>query len=70
MASDLQPCTKEEYTTFLRNYPNQLQHTVVGMCEPPMVFSSDFSIGKEWDAVVAKEQWDTGKYWIKAGEGE
>lgn len=47
--------SKEEFQTFLREYPNKLEGNVALMCEPPMLNYNDFSGGAKWPhSMVAK----------------
>jgi len=49
--------TKEEYDSFIMNYPNKLERSVLTFCEPPVVQFNDFSNDKIWpESVVAQYQ--------------
>lgn len=48
--------SREEYLTFVKNYPNKLDFNCVTICEPPMGRYHDFSISKDLrESVVARE---------------
>jgi len=46
--------SEDEFTSFLINYPNELEVDVALMFEPPRKTYNDFSDGKVWpDSIVA-----------------
>lgn len=55
MQDNFRKVTKEEYTDFIKSYPNKLDWDVSGISEPPMGFYNDFSGGKVWpESMIAK----------------
>jgi len=48
-------CTKSEFETFVKNYPNPLDVDVAQMYHPPVRTYNDFSDGNVWPhSIVAK----------------
>ena len=67
--SDFKKVSKEEYTTFVEEYPNPLHYDVATISEPPQGSYNDFSDDKMWpESMVAKVTlWDDQprSYYIK-----
>lgn len=45
--------TKEEFETFVKQYPKKLVKNVAGYCDPPYLTYNDFDKGKWPDSEVA-----------------
>jgi len=47
--------TKEEFDTFLRNYPRRLERDICGIGEPPLASYNDFELANRWPhSIVAQ----------------
>lgn len=44
--------SKEEFESFVKNYPVKLEWDVTTICEPPLGTYNDFSEGKVWPGSV------------------
>jgi hypothetical protein len=47
-------CTKAQFDEFLANYPRQLEHDVLAICQPERVQYNDFTLGSWPRSVVAE----------------
>jgi hypothetical protein len=45
--------TKAEFDAFLQAYPRPLERNVMDFFEPPILAFHDFTVGAEWDSIVA-----------------
>lgn len=48
--------SKEEYQTFVENYPRQLAIDVCAIAEPPVITHNDFTLG-DWPKSVVAKTW-------------
>lgn len=47
--------SKEEFDSFVKNYPVELQEHWIEFCTPPIITWNDFSSGKQYpDTIVAR----------------
>jgi len=51
--SDTRVVSKTDFDAFLAAYPHPLARNVSGIFEPPILCYHDWTVGKEWDSVVA-----------------
>ena len=59
MKKQFKQVEKEEFESFIKNYPNQLIHDCIGTSKPAVKAYCDFTTGKEWpDTMVAKIEMD------------
>ena len=51
--------TKEEYESFLENYPRKLAMDCCGISEPPVITANDFELANRWPHSVVARRWAT-----------
>lgn len=49
--------SKEEFQTFLDNYPRKLTYDCTGICEPPAISYNDFELANRWPYSVVANTW-------------
>ena len=64
--------SKEEFMSFLNNYPRKLERDVYGACDPPSVTYNDFELADRWwySVVASTLLYDDtpGSYWYEPEE--
>ena len=51
--------TKEEYESFLENYPRVLTMDCCGISEPPVITANDFELADRWPYSIVAKRWAT-----------
>lgn len=52
--SEYKKVTKEEFTTFISNFPTELETDIYAVCEPALITYNDFSRGPWPQSIVAR----------------
>lgn len=64
--------SKEEFDTFIKNYPRKLDRDVCGISDPPAISYNDFELANRWPySIVASTMAysdDPNDYWYEAPE--
>lgn len=64
--------SKEEFDTFIKNYPRKLDRDVCGICDPPAISYNDFELANRWPwSIVASTMLysdDPDDYWYESPE--